>query len=203
MYVTATIDGVTFTTSPRDPDPTETIGGIVGIWDGSFGGRDWYGVQDAYLCFAGRSVVGLNVFGPNTLSTYSGSGGAVEFDFDPTDPAVLGEGIVEDLAVVGGAAVRSGLIRFQLTELSFGQSTAALVAELLAAVTGQGPGNSLPEKMMTVQTYVAAGDNVVACEMLLAFTNQVHAQSGKQLSTEEAGQLLNDADELRLRLGCN
>ena len=203
VYVTASIDGVTFVTSSPEPDPTGKIGGIVGIWDGSFGDRDWYGVQDAYLSLAGRTVVGFDVFGPKTLFAYSGSGGAVQFDFDPFDPAVLGEGIVEDLAIVGGTAVRSGLIRFRLTSLSFGQSTEALVAELLAAVTGIGPGGSLADKMAMVQAYVEAGDTESACQMLHAFTNQVSAQSGKQLSEEEATQLLIDAGEISERLGCD
>lgn len=202
VYVTATIDGVTFATSARDANPAGTIGGIVGIWDGSFGAGDWYGVQDAYLSFAGRSLVGFDVFGPAGLFAYAGSGGEIEFDFDPAAPGVIGLGLIEDIAVVAGTTVRDGAIRFQLTSLTFGQSIEALLEELLASATGTGPGGSLADKIAIVQAYVAAGDTQSACGMLHAFTNQVTAQSGKKITVDEATQLAGQAQVLQERLGC-
>lgn len=78
-----------------------------------------------------------------------------------------------------------------------------LIEDLLTSVTGAGPGGSLADKMAIVQAYVEAGDTQSACEMLSAFTNQVSAQSGKQLPEDEAEQLLNDAGEIADRVGCN
>lgn len=78
----------------------------------------------------------------------------------------------------------------------------SLISDLLEAVSGLGPGSSLADKVATVEAYVEVGDTQSACEMLHAFTNQVNAQSGKQLAVEEAGQLLNDADGIRVLLKC-
>lgn len=202
VYVTATIDGVRFETSAVDADPTGTIGGIVGIWDGSFGGGDWYGVQDAYLSFSGRTVVGFDVFGPDSLFAYAGSGGAVDFDISAV-PGAVGVGLIEDLYGPGGVVQRHGLIRFRLTSLTFGKTVEDLIQDLLDSVTGEGPGGSLADKMAILQAYVEAGDTQSACEMLRAFTNQVSAQSGKQVSAEVAGRLLNDASEIADGLGCD
>ena len=197
---TATIDGVTFTGSP--PDSSYFSGGTIQIWDNSFGAGDWYSVQSASAKVGGRSVVVFDVFGPATMFSYSGSGGAVDFDFSAT-PGAYGVGLIEDLYEPGGVVQRHGLIRFELTSLTFGKSVETLIEDLLDAVTGEGPGSSLAGKMAIVQAYVEAGDTQSACEMLNAFTNQVSAQSGKQLSEEEATQLLGDASELAERLECD
>ena len=202
VHVDASIDGVDLATSARDAVATETIGGVVGIWDGSFGGGDWYGVQDAYLSFAGRSVIGFDVFGPASLFTYSGSGGGVQFTFDPTQPGVSGSGLIEDIAITGGVTVRSGTIRFRLTGLTFGKSTEALISDLLTAVTGAGPGASLADKMAIVQAYYAAGDAAAACAELNAFENQVKAKSGKKLTAAQAAALLADAQAIGAKMGC-
>ena len=202
VYVSASIDGVAFATSPRDANPAGTIGGVVGIHDGSFGGGDKYGVQDAYLSFAGRSLVGFDVFGPASLFTYSGSGGGVQFPFDPTQPGVSGSGLIEDIAISGGVEVRSGTIRFRLTGLTFGKSTATLIADLLTTVTAVGPGSSLADKMAIVQAYYTAGDMAAVCAELTAFENQVSAQAGRKLTVEQAAALLDDAHEIGTKGGC-
>jgi len=202
VHVAASIDGVDFSTSARDANPAGTIGGVVQIWDGSFGGGDWYGVQDSYLSFAGRSVIGFDVFGPASLYSYSGNGGGVAFTFDPTQPGVSGSGLIEDVAISGGVEVRSGTLRFRLTGLTFGKSTQALISDLLTAVTGAGPGASLADKMAIVQAYYAAGDVQAACAMLTAFQNQVKAQAGKKLTVAQAAALLADAQAIAVKIGC-
>ena len=53
-----------------------------------------------------------------------------------------------------------------------------MVAALLTAVTGVGPGHSLENKMTLCSTYLAASDIVSACSMLDDFKNQVSALSG-------------------------
>ncbi len=202
VVVEAVIDGVTFRGTPLTANTAGTVTSGVGIADNSFGGGDWYPVQHSYAIVGGRSVVGFDVFGPPTMFSYSGSGGAVDFDFGAT-PGAFGVGLIEDLYEPGGVVQRHGLIRFQLTSLTFGKSVESLIEDLLEAVTGEGPGGSLADKMAIVQAYVEAGDTESACQMLHAFANQVSAQSGKQLSVEEAGQLLDDASEIADELGCD
>ena len=201
-FVTASIDGVEFATSARDPVPTGTIGGTIQIWDGAFFGRDWYGVQDAYLSFAGRSVIGFDVFGLPDLFSYAGSGGGVDFEFDAGEPGVLGVGLIEDLAISGGVTIRSGVIRFRLIDLSFGLSTEELIEDLQESVTGVGPGTSLADKVALVQAYHDADDAVAACAMLEDFQHQVMAQREKKLSALQVTQLLGDALEISDRIGC-
>ena len=202
VIVEAVIDGVTFRATPLTTNTAGTVTSGVGIADGSYFGGDWYPVQHSYAIVGGRSVVGFDVFGPPTMFSYSGSGGAVDFDFGAT-PGAFGLGLIEDLYEPGGVVQRHGLIRFQLTSLTFGKSLEALIEDLLDAVTGEGPGGSLADKIAIVQAYVEAGDTQSACEMLNAFTNQVSAQSGKQLTAEQAEQLLSDASQIADQLGCD
>jgi len=201
-YVTASIDGVEFVTSARDPVPTGTIGGTIGVWDGTFFGLDWYSVQDAYLSHAGRSVIVFDVFGPPDLFAYAGGEGGIVFEFDPSEPGVSGVGLIEDLAISAGVTTRSGLIRFRLISLSFGQPTEALIENLLESVTGVGPGRSLADKVALVQAYYAAGDVVAACAMLGDFQRQVKAQNGKKLSALQATEFLGEAEEIGEGIGC-
>jgi len=200
-YVTASIDGVDFATSARATPATGTVGGTIQIWDGTFFGLDWYSVQDAYIS-SGRSVIGFDVFGPASLFSYAGTGGSVDFEFDPTQPGVTSMGLIEDLAISSGVTVRSGLIRFRLTSLSFGKSTEVLIEELLEAVSAVGPGKSLANKIAIMRAYYEAGDAVAACAMLTDFRNQVRAQSGKKLSEDLAAELTHDAQVLAERLEC-
>ena len=147
-------------------------------------------------------MIGFDVFGPASLFSYSGTGGIVDFEFDPTQPSVTGVGLIEDLVISSGVTVRSGLIRFRLTSLSFGKSTQVLIEELLDAVTAVGPGNSLADKIAIVLAYYEAGDDVAACAMLTDFRSQVRAQSGKKLTENLAAELTHEAQVLAERLEC-
>jgi streptogramin lyase len=49
---------------------------------------------------------------------------------------------------------------------------------------------------------VAATDAADSCTELVAFTNQVHAQSGKKLTNEQAASLLHRAEGIETALGC-
>lgn len=202
VIVEAVIDGVTFRATPLTANTAGTVTGGVGIADGSYFGGDWYPVQHSYAIVGGRSVVGFDVFGPPTLFSYSGSGGAVDFDFSGT-PGVFGVGLIEDLYEPGGIVQRHGLIRFQLTSLTFGDPIESLITELLEDVVDVGPGTSLADKIGIVEAYYAAGDGVAACSMLKDFENQVKAQSGKKLSAEQATTLLGQAESLATALNCD
>ena len=72
------------------------------------------------------------------------------------------------------------------------------LADLLTAVTGVGPGNSLPAKIRAAISGLPAG----ACDPLLAFVNEVRAQSGKHITAGTAAALVDDATRIRAVLGC-
>lgn len=49
---------------------------------------------------------------------------------------------------------------------------------------------------------IDAGNTASACNQLQAFTNAVQAQSGKQLTVDEANQLIASANQIKAALGC-
>ena len=202
VHATATIDGVEFAAQPV-VGGTNVMADSLPLSDNTFGGGDWFSVQDSFARVGGRTVVGFDVFGPASLFSYTGSDGVVSFPF-PTAGAT-GSGLIEDLYEPGGVVQRHGLIRFSLTSLTFGKSTVTLIADLLTAVTAVGPGSSLADKMAIVQAYYAAGDTAAACAEINAFENQITAQSGKKL-TVAAGRGIarggaGDRSQDRVRVG--
>ena len=68
---------------------------------------------------------------------------------------------------------------------------------------GVGPGNSLADKIMLAQTYLAVPDVQSTCAILSDFLNQVRAQRGKKLTIEIADQLTADAQAIMDAIGCN
>src|SRR5262249_52448896 len=71
------------------------------------------------------------------------------------------------------------------------------LADLLAAVTGVGPGTSLADKLSHAQSYLAANDVSDACSTLGAFINQAQAQSGITLSRSQAATLIQAAHRIQ------
>jgi hypothetical protein len=78
----------------------------------------------------------------------------------------------------------------------------AQLEELLAEVTGVGPGSSLAGKMKLVQTYVAANDLADACSTLAAFIHEVKAQSANKIPVNQASALIASARQVSTQLGC-
>lgn len=76
------------------------------------------------------------------------------------------------------------------------------LADLLYAVQGAGPGKSLSEKVSTVQSLLSQGNTAGACSTLMAFANEVQAQSGKSVETGTASSLLTDAQRIESVLSC-
>jgi len=62
----------------------------------------------------------------------------------------------------------------------------SLIVDLVALTKGVGPGKSLQDKALDIEYYVDIGDLDSACGMLRGTLNEVLAQSGKQMSTQEA-----------------
>jgi hypothetical protein len=81
-------------------------------------------------------------------------------------------------------------------------SAAFLLDELLADVTGVGPGKSLAAKVKAIQAAVAAGATADACGALSAFVHEVKAQAGKKLTHAKADALLAEAAQISALLGC-
>jgi hypothetical protein len=78
-----------------------------------------------------------------------------------------------------------------------------LIEDLRAEVAGVGPGGSLASKLRNVQAAYAAGDARAACAVLNAFMHQVRAQSGTNLTTEQADGFTEDAQRIANEIGCN
>jgi len=76
------------------------------------------------------------------------------------------------------------------------------LAYLLTAVTGVGPGTSLADKVKQIQGYVAANDTTAACGGLSTFIALVKAQTGKKLSTAQAVLFTQEAESIKVLLGC-
>ncbi|MEJ2516136.1 MAG: SGNH/GDSL hydrolase family protein [Gammaproteobacteria bacterium] len=75
--------------------------------------------------------------------------------------------------------------------------------QLLADVTGVGPGRSLAAKMGRAQSYYAASNIGATCSVLGAFVNEVEAQTGKKLTAAQAAAFTSDASAITEALGCD
>ncbi len=83
---------------------------------------------------------------------------------------------------------------------SFGVSTLASKVQGMNLVHGLE--SSLIEKLGAAQSSLGAGNLTAACNQLGALINELSAQSGKQLTADQAGQLIGYAQEIRNALGC-
>ena len=66
-----------------------------------------------------------------------------------------------------------------------------------------GTERSLLAKLRAAQGNVDAGQLKAACHSLGAFINEVHAQAGKKLDDDQAGELVTTATVIRELLGCD
>jgi probable HAF family extracellular repeat protein len=74
--------------------------------------------------------------------------------------------------------------------------------DLVTVVGASGPGSSLQNKLAAILTSLASNDDQ-SCQKLLAFMNEVSAQSGKKLSAAQAAALIASANRIRAVAGCN
>jgi hypothetical protein len=81
-------------------------------------------------------------------------------------------------------------------------SPADLLAGLLTAVTGKGPGTSLADKVTLVQDYVAASNTIAACTTLSDFISEVKAQTNKTISAADAESFTAQASAIEALLSC-
>lgn len=73
--------------------------------------------------------------------------------------------------------------------------------DLLALVTGVGPGRSLAAKVLSARAALAAGDTAAAASYLQDLINEVNAQTGKSLLLSTASQIIEVAQRIRGALG--
>ena len=83
------------------------------------------------------------------------------------------------------------------------QALADLIALVQSFSLPHGLENSLTQKLETAQQSLEAGNFSAACGQIGAFVNQVEAQSGKKLTTDQAARLIAAAQSIRTMLGCS
>jgi hypothetical protein len=71
------------------------------------------------------------------------------------------------------------------------------------AIDKFGIANALTSKLSTAQSFISAGDNQTAVNILDALINQLNAQSGKHISASAATVLITDTQALQASLGAN
>jgi len=67
---------------------------------------------------------------------------------------------------------------------------------------GGGTSTSLTSKLDNAIDLFATGSTTTACNVVNAFVNQVKAQSGKKLTSDQADQIIADAERIRAAQGC-
>jgi hypothetical protein len=128
-------------------------------------------------------------------------------DEDPENPTVTCTPPSGSVFPIGGttvnceatdAAENTGTANFTITV----KGAAAQLADLAINVEGVGPGTSLADKVKAAQAALAKTELPETCSILMAFINQVKAQSGKVIVPSTATSLIANATRIRAVLGC-
>jgi eukaryotic-like serine/threonine-protein kinase len=147
-----------------------------------------------------------------TVNATSSSGAVVTYTVTATDP----DDAVASLACApaSGATFPIGTttVLCAASDTNGNTSTATFtvhvkgsseqLADLLAAVTGVGPGTSLADKVRSAQSSLAANQLAAACSTLTDFISAVKAQSGKKISAGDANALIADARRIQTVMSC-
>ena len=195
------------------------------LWFGASGGIGQFGVGAPAASVTAPSVIGADGVGvPQTCggdvwSTWAGE--------QPSHGAYVADGyrwLLDGTAISGAnsatyipAATDAGhqlsctaTVTYTLLEVTVStgsaivqiKSAADQLAALDAAVTGVGPGKSLPDKVTETQAFLAVNDTANACSTLGAFTSEVNAQAGKKVDSILAGHLTTQASNIDAALDC-
>ena len=130
-----------------------------------------------------------------TVTATDDTGAQVSCDREPGSTFAIGATTVTCTATDDDGATASG--SFTVTVRGAGEQ----LDDLLAAVSGVGPGNSLAAKIRSTISLLPAGGPAV-CEPLNGFIAEVRAQSGKQVPAAAATKLIADATRIGAVLGC-
>jgi hypothetical protein len=140
------------------------------------------------------------VQGGDFLGFWSGNGAAcATFTGNPGDVNLYSFGLEP---AVGATVPLFVALGFVLNVSATISGPADLLADLLVAVTGKGPGTSLPDKVTQIQSYVADDDITDACAALSGFINEVKAQTDKHITASEAASFTTQANNIHALLGC-
>ena len=119
----------------------------------------------------------------------------------PGDDSSFGSAINDAGLIAGSSAVATPWISHAVVWTTV-SDPADLLAELAEDVADLGPGTSLSAKIAQAQDALARGNTRATCGALQAFVNEVEAQTGKKLTTEQAGPLIEKAHEVQSLIGC-
>lgn len=135
----------------------------------------------------------------------------------PTPPASVvtvvyacgpGQAVAAGTAVtVSGTTTGSAIPTETTSVVNPPASASVLLSSLQTTISGMGLpadfANSLLSKIQSIQTAASTGATGAACNQLGAFSNEVQAQSGKNLTVVQANQLLAQLSTLRVAIGWN
>ncbi|HEX6163619.1 MAG TPA: hypothetical protein VFZ31_09650 [Vicinamibacterales bacterium] len=158
----------------------------------------------AYDINANGDIVGITNSGPSTpqIATLWSNGQAIPLGVLPGFLFSIASDI-NDAGVIAARSVTQGGTVFRAYTVTVTPEDAATLAEdLLAAVTGVGPGKSLENKMRAVIDSLANGQTADACAQLQAFINEVNAQTGKKITAAQAAAFVAAALDIRAAIGC-
>ena len=82
-------------------------------------------------------------------------------------------------------------------------SASILFQELLSLSIGVGPGNGLVSKIQQALTAYLVHDTAATCSALTGYRQEVEAQTGKKISAQTAGPLLQKVGALASAVGCS
>jgi hypothetical protein len=147
----------------------------------------------AYPCTLFWPVGHTGPSGPNS----SGTPGPHS---SPTLPVPAGAVDVKYAALDSDYGDNGGSYTVTTTEAT--PTARALLAQLVAASNGVGPGRSLSAKASAALAAVDAGNPAAACASVRAFDHEVDAQAGKHVTAAQAAALRAATARIAARLGC-
>ncbi len=132
------------------------------------------------------------VDGRMVLLDISAFGGYEGFGVDINDSGQVLGNYFRLTGVVGETEVRA----FLATPISL------LFSQLIAKISGIGPGKSLSNRVRAAEAYYAVPDLHAACAALAGFVHEVQAHSSKKVAQQTADKLIADAAAIERALAC-
>ncbi len=120
---------------------------------------------------------------------YGGGGGGAGSSY--IAPSATGE------VASGASEAQRVLITYTVTE-----TVQERLENLLADVTGVGPGTRFANKVKAIQRYAAKPRKRAACARLAGFIKFVNHETGKKITKGQAESFIKQAEEIRAALGC-
>ena len=165
------------------------VASSAGMLENGGEGGGWNGSTTAFCEGAGGGGGGHTGGGGGGGGFNGGGGGGAGSSF--IAPSATGE------VSSGANEAQRVLITYTVTE-----TVQERLENLLADVTGVGPGMSLANKVKAIQGYVAKPKQKPACNRLAGFITFVTMRTGKKITKEQAESFIKQANEIQAALGC-